>query len=427
MNYNEFVEKQKSNFPHLEKIVNLLKSLKGKKIITFSHDDPDGVTSASVFKRLTDKLGIENKILFPTKYELSEQEVKDAINKYYYPSAIFILDKGTIEYYKNYVEIVKNIVIIDHHPVIGNNFENLLVFNPSIEKYTQCSGSLLLNILFNLFESSKEEEDFITLIGLKSDWAIDPLNNIIPEFVKPFYEYKIIPKFEFLVVPEENLSSTIFEITSRQKSNLLNHLAQLFFAITGGGFQYFYNDRSIKLKDIYQPEFCFNIFMNKLKIEKFSTIDEFINLLNDKEKVSLIYEYFLDDIKSTENLFDQNTVLGKKINDVELYLFFGKQVRLMPMVGSVKLYEYAKGKEAAIIMFNIEKNGSVHISFRGNTDKIHLGKLANDTAQTLVKEFGHPNEITGGGHPRAAELRTRESGVCYVDILKTFFELVKKI
>lgn len=427
MSYQNFVQLQESSAMQLREIVKLLKTLAGRKIITFSHDDPDGITSAAIFKRLTDKLGIKNKIYLPGQFVLSKKELKDALDKDSSIEAVFVLDKGTIEGYNSYIDIVKNFVVIDHHPPIGKNFSNILVFNPSVKEYTQCSCSLLLNVLYNLFYNSDREIDLITLIGLKADWGIDTLNNIIPPFVRPFYEEKIISAFSFLLEPRRNLEPTIFEISNREITNLLNHLAQLFFAVSGGGFQYFYNEYDEKLKDVFQPELCLEILLEKLETNKFDSIDDFIKNLKEKEKVRLIYSYFLKDIENTSKLFDTNTFIGKTVNGVDVYLFFGKGVRLMPMVGSVKLYEYAKGKESAIIMVNRELNGGTHLSFRANTDIIHLGKLANDIAKSLVEKYGFASEISGGGHPRAAEMKAQNGVVSFVDVMKIFFDFLSEI
>lgn len=422
MKYRDFVKTQVENNTYLGQICDLL--TKVKKIITFSHDDPDGVTSAALFKRLTNSLGIENYILFPTKYELSKEEITAAIENFGIPQAIFVLDKGTIEYYNEYSSLVENFVVIDHHPPIGERFDKILVYNPSLKKYTQCSCSLLIHILFNLLSNTNDVDDVLSLIGLKSDWGIDPLNNIIPEFCQPFYDEKI-QNYSFLVETREDLAPTIFEISDRSKSCLLNHISQLTFALTGGGFQYFYNDFDDRLKNVNQPELCFSIFVSGFETRQFSTVEEFINRLKEKEYVKLIYNYFLQELKSVEEKFDKDTIFVKEKDNIKIYFFFGNRVRLMPMVGSIKLYQFTKGAEGIIFMINVDFDGGVHISFRSNTEKVHLGKIATTVAKQLVSKYGHSDEITGGGHPKAAEVKTRQSGVPYFDVLSEFFAILK--
>lgn len=424
MSYEKFLDMQVSNNEQLRKILELLKSLKGKKILTFTHDDPDGVAGGAIFKRLTDKLGIENKVFLPPKFEVSKEEIEFAIKNNYEPETIFIIDKGTIEHYKNFISLVSKVVIIDHHPAIGKDFGDLLIYNPSLKTYTSCSGSLLVHNISTLLGMAQQVEDFLALVGLRSDWAMDPINNDIPEFVKPFFEDRVKQQFSGLVSSKDGIKPTMFEIISRKKSCVLNQIAELIFAITGGGFQYFYNDYDEKLKNINQPEFCFQIFVNGFEIKNFDSLEQFIEVLPNKDMVQLIFKYYIADWEKTSADFDKNTILSGKINGVLVFLFFGKQVRLMPMVGSIKLYKFLDGQEGIICMINVESDGGVHISFRGNTDKIHLGDIASTIAANLVKKFGFLNEITGGGHPRAAEMKTRKSGVSYIDVMKEFFALL---
>ncbi|MGM0381403.1 MAG: hypothetical protein ACQEP7_05405 [bacterium] len=56
-------------------------------------------------------------------------------------------------------------------------------------------------------------------------------------------------------------------------------------------------------------------------------------------------------------------------------------------------------------MANHDSNGGGHFSFRGTSDKIHLGKIADQVSNQLAEEFDCPDEITGGGHVLAAEVK----------------------
>lgn len=415
--YIEFIQQQKKLYNGLQKIVDLLPTLKNKQIVTFCHDDPDGVTSGIIFKRLTDKLGIKNILFFPYTFPLSKQEVLE-IQKEYSPEALFIIDKGTLQEYNYFNEIIKTVVVIDHHPQIGENFDKVILYNPAIPNYVRTSGCLLVHIISTLFNATNTYDDFICLIGMKCDWAVDPLNNDIPEFCLSFYEEKIKSKFFWLVEKRDNLKSTMFDIKNQNITCLLNQISELFFALTGGGFQYFYNSYDEKLKNIDQPKFCYETFLNDFEIKKFKELKEFINLLPqfNKEIVSLIYDLFLSDWQKTEKQFDEQTILVKEINDTKIFFFFGKDIKLMPMVGSKKLYQYAKNSNADIIMFNVEQNG-IHISFRGNTDKIHLGKIASLLANNLNSKLQDKTKISGGGHPFAAECKIKENAADFFDVL----------
>jgi len=420
--YNEFVKEQIETHQGLQKIVDFLNKLKGKQIVTFCHDDPDGVTSGIIFKRLTDKLEIKNILFFPYSFPLSKKEVEEVKDRYS-PEALFIIDKGTLQEYNNFTEIIKNIIIVDHHPQIGSNFEKVIIYNPAIKSYIRTSASLLVHILSTIFNNTNSYDDFICLVGMKCDWACDPTNGDIPEFCLPFYEERIKPNYSWLVEKRGDLKSTMFDIKNQSFTSLLNQIAELFFAITGGGFQYFYNSYDKKLNNIDQPKFCFETFLNG-KIIKFFTIEEFINSFPNKEIISLIYNYFLSDWDTTEKSFDQQTFFVKIINGVKIFFFFGKDVKLMPMVGSKKLYQYAENFPSAIIMFNIEPQNSIHISFRGTTDKIHLGHIASNLANNLNSNLKDKTKISGGGHPLAAECKIKDGAV---DFLTALSETISSI
>ncbi|MCS7227821.1 MAG: hypothetical protein NZ839_02515, partial [Endomicrobia bacterium] len=341
MKYTNFVKQHLNTNSNLKKIVELLPKLTNEQIVTFAHDDPDGVTSAIIFKRLTDKLGIKNEVFFPNTFVLSKAEVEE-VKKLYEPKALFILDKGTLQSYNDELfKIIPTIIVIDHHPKIGENFDKINIFNPAMYTYIRTSNSLLIHIIATLLQNTNIYDDFICLIGLKCDWACDPLNNDIPEFCIPFFEDKILPNFSWILEKRNDLRPTMFDIKDQTHTCLLNVISELFFAITGGGFQYFYNSYDEKLKFVNQPKLCFDSFLPEIKLNKFLNIEEFINRVENNEIIKLIYRYFISDWDTTEKMFDNQTILTKVINDTKIFFFFGKNVKLMPMVGSKKLYQYA--------------------------------------------------------------------------------------
>lgn len=423
--YQEFVNQQLELHPGLQKIVTLLPQLKGKKVVTFCHDDPDGVTSGIIFKRLTDKIGIDNILFFPYTFPLSQEEVEN-VKELYSPEAIFILDKGTLEHYNTFIKLIKHVIVIDHHPKIGDKFDEILIYNPALKSYVRTSCSLLLHILSSLFNNTNSYDDFICLIGMKCDWAVDPLYKDIPEFVQKFYTERIEPNYGWLVQSRSDLRSTMFDIKNQQQTCLLNQISELFFAVTGGGFQYFYNSYNEKLKDVDQPKLCFETFVKEFDIRKVNTVEEFISLLRNKEVIKLIYNYFLNDWETTEKLFDQQTLLVKFYNNIKLFFFFGNNVKLMPMVGSKKLYQFAGNSDSAIIMFNLEPNNGIHVSLRGTTDKLHLGQVASSLADELNSKLQDKSKISGGGHPFAAECKIKEAATDLMTVLKHIIHLLEK-
>lgn len=414
MSYADFVKEQTGKSEGLRKIVELLKNVKGKKCLVYFHDDPDGLTSGAIIHRILKKLGAEITYRIPETMELEKSRIVDELQTMNY-ELLFIIDKATMGYYNEYPDLIKEVVIIDHHPLIGALPEKCIIYNPSIPAYTFSSASILCNNIAEAAGTRDELDDFLTLIGLKGDWAIEPATDIVAPFCKPFYDemLKIFPN----LVKKISGNPTMFEVNQREKTTVLNQIGEFYFALSGGGFQYFYHDRVAELKNKNQAEFAFETLLN-LKAKDYSSLDDFVGGLSGKDIAEKIYKCFVDDWNKSKNMFD-NVALLDKVGDTNVYLFMGSNVSLMPMVGSVKLYEL--GNPAVLIMFNWlgGKNG-VHISFRANTDKIHCGNIASQLTEKLVAKFGSKGIISGGGHPRAAEFRTRTSGISLVDTLKEF-------
>lgn len=421
MNYSEFIMEQINKSGVHANIVELLQNVKGKNCLLFFHDDPDGLTSGAIIYRILKKLGAKITYRIPETMELEKFRIEDELRTTNY-ELLFIIDKATMGYYNEYPELIKNVIIIDHHPLIGALPEKCIVFNPSVPNYTFSSAAILCNMISEMLGLREPHDDFLALVGLKGDWAIEPATDMAAPFVRPFYD-DAIKKFPNLVKKISD-KPTMFEVNQREKTTVLNQIGEFYFALSGGGFQYFYDELIPELKDKKQVEFAFETLLN-LRVYDYNSLDEFIEQMSGKNIAKRIYQCFVDDWNKSKNMFD-NVALLDKVGDTNVYLFMGSNVSLMPMVGSVKLYEL--GNPAVLIMFNWlgGKNG-VHISFRANTDKIHCGNIASQLTEKLVAKFGNKGIISGGGHPRAAEFRTRTSGVSLVNVLSEFLNVYYKI
>ncbi|HLD29601.1 MAG TPA: DHH family phosphoesterase, partial [bacterium] len=117
MTYLEFLETEKKRIA-LEPLLQLLSGLAKRRVLVYSHDDPDGLTSALIFTRLLKKLDIPFRLLFPSTYELEKERLETDLRKESVET-VFLLDKGTMGYYDEYAGLVKNFIVIDHHPLFG--------------------------------------------------------------------------------------------------------------------------------------------------------------------------------------------------------------------------------------------------------------------------------------------------------------------
>jgi len=417
MNYSEFVKNQVEGSDGLRRIIELLKNVRGKNCLVFFHDDPDGLTSGVIMVKTLEKLGALVTMKIPETMELEKSRIDEELKQKKY-DVLFIIDKATMGYYNEYVSLIKDVVIIDHHPLIGDFPKSCIVYNPSVPNYTFCSAALLCNNIAELTGTRDENTDFLTLVGLKGDWAIEPATDFIAPFARPFYDEaaKSFPR----MLKKIQSRPTMFEVSQRSVTTVLNQLAEFYFALSGGGFQYFYNDRVNEIKDKSQVNLAY-ITLYDAKADDFKSLDDFINKIYFRDIAKKIYGCFLEDWDKAIKMFD-NIALLDIIGGASVYFFMGSNVPLMPMAGSVKLYNL--GAECVLVMINwLGTVNGVHFSFRANTNNVHCGNIAAGMTEKLVALFGNKGIITGGGHPRAAEFRTRTSGVPLFEVFKVFCEV----
>jgi hypothetical protein len=425
MAYKDFVKSEFEKNNWIE-AAESFKGLEGKKVLIFTHDDPDGLTSGCLLKRFVERLGAQTCVKLPDTYELEESRLDGELEKddYY---MVIVADKGTVGYYDDYVGKVDKFVVIDHHPPIGE-IKKCLLINPNVVPYKICSTSYIIHMLMTYHGNTDEYDDYLALVGLKGDWAVEPATDIVSDYVKEFYCEKIEGRFGNLIKKIES-RPTIFEVNQRKVTTLLNQITELYFALGGGGFQYFYNDMDLELKNVDQALLSFDVMekhAGNFNNGDWGDLETFIQSTSDQEKVNLIFKYFLEAWEGVVNKFSTAAYLTA-FGETDIYLFLGSKISLMPMAGSVYLSELKKkssGKEVVFIMINCEVDGGVHFSIRGTKDYVHAGKICSTLAKRLVEKYNNKDQITGGGHFVAAECKTRKSGVALSGALSVFFNLI---
>ncbi|MBU3956461.1 hypothetical protein KJ633_08385 [bacterium] len=404
MTYSEFVASEAGSL-NFDKVSARIEAARGKKALLYCHDDPDGITSGIIIEKLLKSRGIDVTVKVPVTMELEEARLRKDIAENS-PDIIFVADKATMGYYDAYADIHDNIIILDHHPLLGENLKRLTVVNPVLDSYKRCSGSFVAHMLSFYNGCADRGDDIAALIGLKGDWAIEPATDDISDYVKPFYD-EIKGKYAWLLNKIES-RPTMFEVRQRAKTTLLNQAAEIIFALGGGGFQYFYNDRDAELADITSGKFAFDNL--KKWIEKpsvFSSEDEFVASLPESARAKKIFDYYLSDWDKTVAVMHKADLV-KTVKGTDIYLFKGEKVKLMPMAGSVVLYELpSKNEDVMFIMFSDMDDKGVHFSFRSKNGKIHCGNFAHELAVPYQDKLGK-EYASGGGHPFAAECRTKK-------------------
>lgn len=420
-----------ANNEGLKKILDVVNNPQGDALI-FSHDDPDGITSGLIFKRLLEKKGWKAVMKNPEGFLLQPEQFEAGLKEFPNTKAVFMLDKGTLAPYNDFGKKIP-LYIIDHHPSPAAP-ESCTYFNPSLPSYTWCSASICAHGIATLADARDEFDDFLCLVGLKGDWAIEPVIGMLSDFAKPFFiEYGMNFKNLLKLVKER---PTQFDAEQRDVTCLLSRITEYVHATGGGGFSYFYHDRDESLKNVDHAE-CIATALETLSdkvesIKKLTSLNEFVDLFPTSHKGTLekIFNFFLEDWTNANKTLD-SSVRVLKLGDTSIYLFVGGKVPLLPMIGSIKLFELkekAKDKFAQIIMVSSVSEDYTHVSVRGSGDKVHSGKICGelqDSMQEMYSEF--KAKISGGGHPKAAECTVKTDKVPFVKVLARVSEILNEM
>ncbi|MCK4776732.1 MAG: hypothetical protein KAS39_00040, partial [Actinomycetia bacterium] len=329
--------------------------------------------------------------------------------------------------YDRFAELVDEIYIIDHHFTVAAP-ENIPFYNVAVPEYVQCSNSYLMREIASELSVESDFIDFCALIGLKGDFAIDPSTGIVVEYVKDFYE-QVMDKFSGYLSDIAG-EGTMFDVEQRDKSSLLSIVTEFIHAVSGGGFQFFYNNREPALKDVDAPVL---IFKNLVEIEKIDflsakTLDDFIKLLPDNKILGKLFDYYKSDWKTVMIELKSSSRVDM-INKYAIYLYMGENIKLLPMAGSIKLFEIKQAikKDVVLILCNQTAAG-IHISFRASSNDIHSGKICTafqDNFKVYLPELA--GSIFGGGHPRAAEFKINSPEAKLAFVLKTVMEYILEL
>lgn len=424
-------ENLRSKNPGLAKILDVIEKPQGTALV-FSHDDPDGITSGLIFKRVLQKKGWQVSCHFPEGFLLQPDQLQKVIDATPGASNIFLLDKGTLAPYNDFAAKLP-VYIVDHHPspVVP---EKCTYFNPSLPAYTWCSTSILAHGISTLAGTRDQFDDFLCLVGLKGDWAIEPVKGILADFARPFF-VKFGQQFKNLLklVKER---PTQFDAEQRDYTCLLSRVTEYVHATGGGGFSYFYHDRDASLKNVNHAH-CIAEGLEGIadKIEKVASItslNEFVDLIAEPQRSSLekIFAFFLQDWESANRILD-SSVKTLQLGDTSIYLFVGPKVPLLPMIGSIKLFEMkqkAGDKLAQIIMVSSVSKDYTHVSVRGTGDRVHSGKICGELQDSMQRIYApFKDKISGGGHPKAAECTVRTAEVPFMNVLTRVTEVLSEM
>jgi len=416
MDYTEFIQHMYETvpgFPSAVGQINKLRERKNLRILNFSHNDSDGITSAFIIRRIFERyLGAEVVTKMPQHFKLWEEALLEALNEGGKFDLLVVSDKGTFEVYDDLLKHISPILIIDHHQLDGRPSKCTL-FNPTIETSGYASSaSLLCHMISSKLGLADIYDDFATLLGCRGDFAFDPVEGTAAEFAKPFID---MAKEKFpLVFEVKKGAPTMYEMVDRERTALINQIGEVLHA---GCLAHLYS-RALGMEEYYGPTLVHDFLLELVKRgddpSKFSNLEEFLGGMSKGQLLSKVYGQFKADWKTLEGRAENAVFLGE-IRGVGLYLLFAEEVdsmktapfpAVLPFVASTTLERMKRAgghAHAAVIVF-CPKTAGVHLSMRGGGGLINCGKMCFQLATKLQDIYSTQKGIGGGGHDRAAEL-----------------------
>lgn len=411
--YKKQVEKLAKEYEGFAETCKKLSSLKDKsaKILYFSHHDLDGVTSATILKKIFEEyLGSEVSLKIPTGFRLEPEEVDEALKEEKYDTLI-ISDKGTFGYYDKFTKKFENVIIIDHHLKDGMP-QDCTVFNPSAEKEVGTSTSILAHMLSTYFGIADNYDDFIALLGGRGDYVITSETDDLPDFVEPFVEL-VKNNFDNLFKKVKG-RPTFYDTKNRESTTLLNQIAEVLHIST---LSHLYSSESETVEIDQGSRFVVETlteFVKKRKKLDFRNLDEFISALPESEQISTVFKLFKRDWSLLEDRVD-NSLFVEEVKGVGLYLTFAKEApamegvnfpAILPFVASSRLEDFKdkRNHKAALVIVFCPKKIGTHISMRGGGGILSCDAMCRELVRRVQKVRPRlKDNVGGGGHEMAAE------------------------
>lgn len=388
----------------IDEISATLKSLKRVKALVAAHDDPDGISSALIMSDLLSKMNIEAEFIFPPSFQLLPEQIPG-----YGYDVLFILDKGTFPAYDYFADKFSQVIVIDHH-FFPKYPSRCLVFNdPTLYP---CSNSYLVAKLYEKFFELSPRVLFYTAIGLKGDFVVDPPSGKVSHTVEDIYN-RFTETFPWMVEVFPG-RPTMFDVEQRVFTSLLSQIAEVVHATGGGGFQYFFHLHNPDFLNIDHPKFVFDNFraLTTNDIFEIRSLQHLFKALPQGDVLALMFKYYTEEWDSLLGLM---SLVNKLKNGV--YFFAGRNLRLLPMLVSIRVHRI--GEPALLLGINI-MDEKVHITLRANNPSCEAGDFASKLASAF-KKYGFRS--SGGGHPMAAECVVEEP-LTLGDVLSVITEVI---
>jgi len=399
-----------------------LDKTKDKDILVISHNDTDGITSASIITKTLQRLN--KKFSIKIVKQLDEETFKNLPKE----KIILFLDlaSNSFNYIKN---LDNNIFILDHHEIIDDVPSNVSIINPHLFNEEEISGAGLTYLFAKAINHNNIDLAYLAVIGMVGDLLEKNPGKIYNEIIK---ESKVILKKGLTMYPATRPINKVIEYNSdiyipnvtgsysgtlnflrevgiekqgTQYKNLIelneNELSRLITAISLQRVDS--NDCSDIIGNIYLIN-----FYNKL--EDVRQISAIINACSRAGQTGLAIAYCLHNniakqrVEEIYTKYKQAIVKAlksipelKKIEDKNYLIIHAEDKIKDTMIGTI----------ASIISNSREYNqGKAIIAMAYNEDKIKVSaRMVGKSGKNIREVLNSVVEITGGevgGHQKAA-------------------------
>ncbi len=184
----------------------LLERIQNKQIHVISHFDTDGITSAAIFSKTLERLGIQFSIKIIKT--LDENEIKNFPEE----KIVILLDLGSSSL-EQLSQTKNEIFIIDHHELASKIPKSINMINPHLFKDSEnlCSAELIYLISRSISEENKDLSR-LAIIGMVGDVMEREINKTRDKIIK---EADVKIKKGLLLYPSTRPLDKTLEYSSR--------------------------------------------------------------------------------------------------------------------------------------------------------------------------------------------------------------------
>ena len=419
---------------------------KDKTVYIVSHNDTDGITSATIMIKTLKRLEIQ--FILKIVKSLDEQTIKN-LPKSNEKIILFLdLASNSISHIIN--SGIKNVFIIDHHQIIQSIPDEISMINPELNGHEKISSSGLTYLFCRKIDVETKNSAKLAVLGMIGDLmekSIDRMNNEIIE------DGNIKRKRGLLIYPATRPINRVLELSSDpyipgvtgNMKGVLDLLRESGINQVSGVYKSLIeldNDEMERLVTgvlLRNPKSKFDsiigdIFLIKFfnKLEDAREISAKINACSRSGETDLAIQLCLEMPSSVKKV---ETLYAKYKQEIVSSLKFALETKKIEGRGFViinaedKIRDTMIGTISSIISnSNLYEEGTVIISMAYYDDKIKvssrnigkIGRNVREILQNVVREIGGET----GGHEFAAGCNiSKKNEKIFIELIKREFEM----